>query len=101
MNTKTALTEINAICHALSAGDDPDIQRFHELNEQILALIPQVSLDQATALSGGIDRLKGAMRLKMSLIQDELSTLGNKRRAMSGYGHLRSDQTAQRLFKKV
>ena len=101
MTPETAQHEIKRLIQSFTSEQEPDFEGFVRLNEAIENMLPQLTLAEAQALWDGLEELGGIMGSRQSHIAKEIEGMGTRRRAMKGYGHLRSHQQGQRIIKSV
>ena len=101
MTPQTAQHEIRRLVQSFSGEEDPDFEGFLKLNEHIEQLLPTLTRTEAQALWDGLEKLGNIMKARHQDIAKEIEGMGTRRRAMRGYGHLRSHQQGQRVVKNV
>lgn len=101
MTPETAQHELRRLITSFTADDEPDFDGFLSLNEAIETLLPTLNLTEAQALWDGLEELGNIMKSRQSDIAKAIDGMGTRRRALKGYGHLRSHQQGQRIIKNV
>lgn len=101
MTLDALLVEIDALRSCLAEGERPSAERFVRLDAVVRASaegLPRHSLQRLIEAMGDLERAAEAQRRQA---QGELRRLGADRRAVRGYGCLRSTSQGQRLTKKA
>jgi hypothetical protein len=93
--------EISRLIRSFQEDDEPDMDGFLALNTTINENLHDLTHDSAKALWDQLEILRHEMSARQKNVQQELRELGPKRRAMKGYGHLRSERTGQRIAKRA
>lgn len=78
---------------------EPDFAAIQALADRIREEGPALSRADGQSLLGVVQQLEHKTREHVARTKGELRRVGNKRRALRGYGHLRSARKGQRLFK--
>ena len=101
-NTPTALLdEVEALLAALVSGEAVDADRVTELTNRSRHEASSLSIEQVTALLKAFDELSRQVRSSRDGLAEKLHGIGNKRRAVRGFGHLRGHYRGQRVCKKA
>ena len=79
----------------------PVFAGFEKVNEAIVEMMPRLSYDWANILWKELNALGDVIQTRKDKLGSELSDMAPKRRAMQGYGHLRSHKRGQRIEKSV
>ena len=101
MTPNDALTTLQSLKASFQHDDEPNLGEFERVNDEIVAMLPNLTLDVAQKLFDALEELAAIIRTRQHTIHDKLIDLGPKRRAMKGYGHLRAHRRGQRLEKSV
>ena len=101
MSLKGLLDEVFALRDALGEGAQPDAARFVRLDAQVREQAGSLSKPDLMRLVTAMEELGEAARAERQETQAELSKLGGDRRAVRGYGCLRSSSQGQRISKKA
>ena len=101
MTPESAITAIRHLARSFETEDDPDFEAFIRINSEIESLLPSLDLPRAETLAENLAVLETIVRQRYAELKQEISQLGPKRRAMKGYGHLRSHTRGQRIVKDV
>lgn len=101
MTPDTAIAAIHSLAQSFATDDEPDFEAFIRLNSEIERLLPSLDLQRAEALAQNLSILETIVQERYAELKREISQLGPKRRAMKGYGHLRSHTRGQRIVKDV
>ena len=101
MTPEQAKLEISRIQRSFMTGQEPDFDGFDKVNEAIVAIMPRLTYEWADILWKELNALGDVIQSRKNKIGTELSDMAPKRRAMKGYGHLRSHKRGQRIEKSV
>lgn len=101
MSLKALLDEVQALRSALGGESPLDPERFVRLDAQVRAQAAKFTRSELQALSNAMDSLEEVAQQQRRVAQRELSKLGGDRRAVRGYGCLRSSSQGQRISKKA
>lgn len=101
MSLKLLLDEVQALHSALEGQSPVDPQAFVRLDAQVRAEASQFSRADIQLLADAMEELGEAAEAERRGVQHELSKLGGDRRAVRGYGCLRSSSQGQRISKKA
>ena len=101
MTVESTITALQALTKSFATDDEPDFDAFIRINAEIETLMPTLDLTRAEAIATQLAALEVIVQQKYTDLKNEISQLGPKRRAMKGYGHLRSHTRGQRIVKDV
>ena len=101
MTPETAIAAIHSLAQSFATDDEPNFDAFLRINSEIERLLPSLDLQRAEALAQNLSTLEMIVQERYAALKQEISQLGPKRRAMKGYGHLRSHKRGQRIVKDV
>jgi hypothetical protein len=95
------LDEVQSLETALGGESPPDPERFVRLDGQVRAQAEGLSKAELQTLVFAMERLGEVAREQRQDTKTELAKLGGGRRAVRGYGCLRSSSQGQRFSKKA
>lgn len=98
MSLLARLDEIEAAVHAGQEADPEELVRICAALKADPAQIPRAEAERVVSQ---LHRLSAWAADQKDEIAEELSKLGEGRRAMRGYSHLHGAKTAQRLFRQA
>lgn len=101
MTPKEVQREINRLKQSFLTEIEPDHAGFEAVNDAIITMMPDLDFEWAKTLRDELEALGTIIRERQSQLGNEISDMGGKRRAMKGYGHLRSHKRGQRIEKSV
>ena len=101
MSLEVLLEEVQALRASLGGQSPPDPERFKRLDAQIRLQAGQLCRADLHALAQAMERLGEAAQEERQGAQRELTKVGGDRRAVRGYGCLRSSSQGQRISKKA
>ena len=101
MRHQDALQKLDTLLVSFQNDADPDFDCFLAVNEAIEEMMPNLNLEAAKDLWEKLEQLGHIIKKQHQSLESELGRFGTKRRAMKGYGHLRSHQKGQRIQKDV
>ncbi len=101
MTLDALLVEIDALRSRLAQGERPSAERFVQLDAAVRASAEALSRPALERLIAAMADLERAAEDERAQTQGELRRLGADRRAVRGYGCLRSTSQGQRLTKKA
>jgi hypothetical protein len=101
MTPQEALHTLDTLIVSFTNDTEPDFAGFARVNDAIEAMMPNLELDSAKDLWAKLDQLGDIITNQHHALESELGRFGTKRRAMKGYGHLRSYRKGQRIQKDV
>lgn len=101
MSLAALLFEVESLEAALGGESPPDPARFARLDVQVRAVAEGLSRTDLQLLAGAMQRLGSAAEQRRQDTKAELAKLGGDRRAVRGYGCLRSSSQGQRISKKA
>jgi hypothetical protein len=95
------LLEVESLESAFLGGTPPEPERFLRLDSQVRAVAESLSKFDLQALYSAMQRLGSVAEEQRRSAEVELSKVGGDRRAVRGYGCLRSSSQGQRISKKA
>lgn len=101
MSLNALLEEVQSLRTALGGQGPLDPERFVRLDAQVRAQAAQFTRSELQALFNAMGALEELAQQEHLGAQRELSKLGGDRRAVRGYGCLRSSSQGQRISKKA
>lgn len=101
MSLEALLEEVQALESALGGESPPDPKRFARLDAQIRVQAGQLCRADLQQLAQAMERLGEAAQEERRDAQRALTRVGGDRRAVRGYGCLRSSSQGQRFSKKA
>jgi hypothetical protein len=101
MTPEQAQRELVRIKRSFMTAQEPDFLGFETVNEAIVDMMPRLSYEWADILWKELNALGDAINSRKNTLGSKLSDMAPKRRAMKGYGHLRSHKRGQRIEKSV
>ena len=101
MSLADLLLEIQSMEAAFWGETPPEPKRFIRLDVQVRAVAESLSKTDLQALASAMQRLGSVAEERRLSAEVELSKVGGDRRAVRGYGCLRSSSQGQRISKKA
>ncbi len=91
------LDEAERLC-GLEELEGPEL---HAFEQEARAMGPQLSQDDLFALVQAFQRVQERIKVERDRVRDHLAHAGSGRRALKGYGSLRSPRLCQRASKRI
>ena len=101
MRLEDLLLEVESLEAAFLGGTSPEPERLIRLDARVRTLGQSLSMFDLQALLGAMQRLGSVAEKQRLLAEVELGKVGGDRRAVRGYGCLRSSSQGQRISKKA
>ena len=95
------MSELRDVRDELERGEEVDLKRLRLMVSAVIASAHQESDEAKRELIEVIRELELTVREAAMKTQQQLLGLGQKAKAVRGYGALRSHQTSQRVFTKA
>ena len=101
MDLALLLAELSELTAALDADDLVSPDRLRAAAAGARDVAPSLSQEEGTRLAAAVAELSQAVAAHRDRMGEKLRSLGQSRRALRGYGHLRSHQQGQQVITKV
>ena len=95
------LAEISEICARLDRDDMPSPERLRAVATGARDIATVLDMEQGRELAAAMQRLAESGQAFNDRIQEQLRGLHSGRKALKGYGNLRSNKQGQRVRKKA
>lgn len=81
--------------------DELEAPELHAFEQQARTMGAQLSQDELFALMQAFQRVQERIKVERDRVRDQLAHAGSGRRALKGYGSLRSARMCQRASKRI
>lgn len=95
------LAEIRGLCSQLDRDEMPPAERLRAVATGARDIASTLEMDQGRELARAMQVLADAGQAFNDRIMEQLQALSGSRKAMRGYGGLRSNRQGQRIRKKA
>jgi hypothetical protein len=85
----------------LCVAEELEGPELHAFEAHARAMGPQLSQDDLLALMQAFQRVQERIRVERDRVRDQLAHAGSGRRALKGYGSLRSARMCQRASRRI
>lgn len=95
------LSEIREICERLDRDDMPSPERLRAVVTGARDIASTLAMDQGRELARAMQGLADASEAFKARLHEQLKSVHSSRRALKGYGNLRTNKQGQRIRKKA
>ena len=95
------LSELRALVVLLCSDEEVDAARIRRAVQGAVEIAPELEQRQGRALLDAVNALQDAARAQQERTADRLQSMKAGKRAMKGYGSLRSHKSGQRVRTKA
>ncbi len=101
MGQLNAFDELLDEAERLCAAEELEGPELHAFDASVRAMGPQLSQDDLLALMDAFRRVQDRIAVERDRVRQQLANAGAGKRALKGYGALRSARTCQRAFRRM
>ena len=101
MTHDMAITDLAALGESLECGEDVDVDTIQSLISRIESAATGWSNEEGRAVYSAVESFVSSVAMAQAVVQEKLKNTKTKEKGVKGYGHLRSFQRGQKLFRKA
>ena len=101
MDSSEAIQQLARFGEAYDTGEVPSLAEIEEMMSEIQCSAERWSVADGRLVHGAVQTFISSISMAKTIVHEELRELRDKEQGVKGYGHIRSFQRGQKLFRKA